>query len=54
MKIRGRNGKWLGTGNRRAVQVVRVDIVFQFSARVSQVGRGVDAFIVVNVVECHA
>jgi len=27
MEVRGRNGKWLGTGNRGAVRVVGVGIV---------------------------
>jgi len=51
MEMRGRNGKWFGAGNRGTVWVVGVDIVFQFSPRVSQVGRGVDAFVVINVIE---
>jgi len=48
MEMRGRNRKWLGT-----VWVVGVDVVFKFGARVSQIGRGVDAFIVIDIIECH-
>jgi len=51
MKMRGRNRKWLRAGNRRTVWVVRVDVVFQFSAGVPHVGGGVDTFVVINVVE---
>ena len=29
VKVRGRNGKWLGTGNRGAVWVVRVNVLFE-------------------------
>ena len=36
MKVRGRNGKWLRTGNRRTVKVGWVDIVCQFSPWVCQ------------------
>jgi len=31
MEVRGRNRKWLGAGNWRAVWVVRFDVVFQLS-----------------------
>ena len=34
MEMRGRNRKWFGTGNWRAVRIVRVNVVFQFSPRV--------------------
>jgi len=32
MEVRGRNGKWLGTGNRRAVQVVGVSVALKLGA----------------------
>ena len=51
MKMRGRNGKWLGAGNWRAVREVRLDIVFKFRSGIGQ-GRGQDnALIVVDIVE---
>ena len=36
MKMRGRNGKWLRTGNGRAVWEVRVLVVFEFGPRVGE------------------
>ena len=54
MEVRGRNGKWLRAGNWRAVGVDRVDVVFELGARVSQVRRGMDTFIVVDVIERRA
>jgi len=46
VEVRGRNGKWLGARNGGIVQVVGVDIVLQFSTGVPQIGRGMNAFIV--------
>ena len=51
MEMRGRNRKWLRAGNGGTIQIVGVNVAFQFSTRVSQVGRGVDAFIIIDVVE---
>jgi len=51
MEVRGRNRKWLRTGNRRAVRVVGVSVVGQFCPRVTQVGGGVNAFVVVDIIE---
>ena len=51
MKVRGRNGKWLGTRDWGTVGISQVDVVPQFGAGVSQVGRGVDTFIVIDIVE---
>ena len=38
MKVRGRNGKWFGTGNRGAVGEVRIVVVFKFGPRVGECG----------------
>jgi len=54
MEVRGRNGKWLGTGCRGAVQVVGVDIISQFSPGIAQVQGGVNAFVVIDVIDCCA
>jgi len=54
MEVRGRNGKWLGTRNRGVVQVVGVSVVGQFRPGVTQVGGGMNAFVVVDVIEYRA
>jgi len=51
MEVRGRNRKWLGTGDRRAVWVVRVGVICKFCPRVRSGWRGVNAFIVIDVVK---
>ena len=51
MKVRGRNGKWLGTGNRGAVQKTGVSIVSKLSPRIRQGGGRNDALVVVDIVE---
>jgi len=51
MKVRGRNGKWLGTRDREVVRVVWIFIVFQLSSRVCQRGGRNNALIVINVIE---
>jgi len=51
MEVRGRNGKWLGTGNGRTVRVVGVVVVYQLSPQVRRGWGGMDAFVVVDVVE---
>jgi len=53
MEVGGRNKKWLGTRDRRTVGVVGFNILFKFSAGVPQCGRGMDAFIVIDVIECR-
>jgi len=50
-EVTGRNGKWLRTGNWRAIGVDGVDMVFKLSTRVSQVGSGMDTFVVVDIIE---
>ena len=37
VEMRGRNGKWLRTGNRRAIWVVGVNVIGQFGPRIAQV-----------------
>jgi len=54
MEVRGRNGKWFGTGNRGAVRVVGVDVICQFSPGIPQIGGGVDAFVVIDIIKCRA
>ena len=54
MKVRGRNRKWLGAGNRRTVRVGWVNIVRKFCPRIHGGWRGMDAFIVIDVIERHA
>jgi len=54
MEMRGRNRKWLRAGNGRIVQIVRVDIAFQFSTGILQIRRGMNAFVVVDIVKCPA
>jgi len=51
MKMRGRNRKWFGTGNRRAIWVVGIDVVCQFGPGIACVWGGMDAFVVIDVVE---
>ena len=36
MKMRGRNGKWLGAGDRGAVREVRVIVVFKFGPGIGE------------------
>jgi len=51
MEVRGRNGKWLGTQNGRTVGVSWVDIVCKFCPRIRSWWRGMDAFVIINIVE---
>ena len=53
MEVRGRNGKWFGTGDQRTVRKVGFDIVFELGPRICQGREGVNPFVVVNVIECH-
>ena len=53
MEVRGRNGKWFRAGNGGTIWIVGVDAAFQFSTGVPQIGRGINAFVVVDVVERH-
>jgi len=54
MEVRGRNGKWFGTGNGRTVRVGWVDIVCKFCPRICGGWRGMDAFVIVDVIEHRA
>jgi len=54
MKVRGRNGKWLGARNGGTIGIGWVNVVCQFGPRIPHVRRSMDAFIVVNIVECCA
>ena len=54
MKMGGRNGKWLGTGNGRTVGVGWVGVVCKFCPRVCGGWRGMNAFIVIDVIKCRA
>jgi len=54
MKVRGRNGKWLGTGNGRIVRVNWVDVVCEFCPRICGGRRGMDAFVIIDVIKCRA
>jgi len=54
VEVRGRNGKWFRTGNRRAVWVAGVDVVCKFCPGVRSGWRGMNAFIVVDVVKRRA
>jgi len=40
MEMRGRNGKWLRTGDRRAVGKVGFIVVFKFRTRIEEYGGG--------------
>jgi len=52
MEMRGRNRKWLGTGNRRrAVGVGWVNIVHEFCPRVCSRWRGMNAFVIIDIIE---
>ena len=53
MEVRGRNGKWLRAGNGRTVRVGWVDIVHEFCPRICGRQRGMEAFVIVDVIECH-
>ena len=54
MKVRGRNGKWLGTGDQRAVREVGLVILFKLHARVGECGGKGNAVIVIDVDELGA
>ena len=54
MEVRGRNRKWLGAGSGRIVWVVGVNIVCEFCPRVCGRWRGMNAFVVVNIIERRA
>jgi len=54
MKVRGRNGKWLRTGNGGTVRVNWVDMVCELYPRVCDRWRGMDAFVIINVVKRRA
>ena len=54
MKVRGRNGKWLGTGNRGVVWVIGVNMVCQFGPGIALVGGGMDVFVILNIIERRA
>ena len=49
--MRGRNGKWFRTRDRGAVRIGGVNIVHEFCPRVRSGWRGVNAFIVIDVVK---
>ena len=51
MEMRGRNGKWLGARNVRAVGVSWVNMIRKFRSRVCSRWRGLNAFIVADVIE---
>ena len=51
MKVRGRNGKWLGTGNGRTVRVGWIDMVCKLCPRVCGGQRGMDAFVIIDVIK---
>jgi len=52
MEVRGRNGKWFGTGNRRTVGKVGLVVVFKFCPRVWQGRGGNNALVIVDIIEC--
>jgi len=54
MEVRGRNGKWLGAGSRGVIRVGRVDVVCEFCPGVCSGRGGMNAFVVVDVIECRA
>ena len=51
MEMRGRNGKWFGAGNGRTVRIDWVDVVRELCPRICSWWRGMNAFIVIDVVE---
>jgi len=54
MEVRGRNGKWLRAGNGGTVRVGWVNIVREFCSRICGRRRGMDAFVIIDVIERHA
>jgi len=54
MEVRGRNREWLGARNGRTVRVSWVIIVRKFCPRVCGGRRGMDAFVIVGIVEHRA
>ena len=54
MAMRGRNGKWLGTGNGGTVGKGWVIVLFEFCPRVEECRRGVTTFVVINIIELCA
>ena len=51
MEMRGRNRKWLGTGNRRTVGEVGLVVLLKFCTGVGECGRKGSTFIVVDIDE---
>jgi len=51
MEVRGRNGEWLRAGNGRTVRVGWVDMVCEFCPRICGGWRGMDAFVIINVIK---
>ena len=54
MEVRGRNGKWLGAGNGRTVRVGWVNMVCKFCPRICGGRRGMDAFIIIDIIKHYA
>ena len=52
MEMRGRNRKWLRTGDGRTVGKVGLIVVFKFSPGIRQCRGRNNALVVVNVIEC--
>jgi len=53
MEVRGRNGEWLRAGNGRIVRVGWVDMVREFCPRICGRRRGMDAFVIIDIVKRH-
>jgi len=49
--MRGRNGKWLGAGNGKAVGEIGLDVMFKFCPGIGQGGGRDNALVVIDVVE---
>ena len=54
MEVRGRNREWLGAGNGRTVRVNWVNVVCEFCPRICGGWRGMDAFVIIDVVKHRA